>query len=199
MRDWTGNKRSIFGCIGASNQSNSIREENDYYATDPSAIDILLSGRAHIASDVWEPACGEGHMSERLKHFGYNVYSTDLIDRGYGDEHYDFLTADRKWHGDIVTNPPYRYAHEFVEHSLSLIDEGRRAIFFLKLTFLEGQKRRILFDRKQLEAVYVFSKRITCAKNGDFASVRESGGSPVAYGWFAFRKGYNDDPRIMWI
>jgi len=122
-----------------------------------------------------------------------------LVDRGYGDDHFDFLTCDRKWHGDIVTNPPYKYAHEFVEHSLDLLDEGGRAFFFLKLTFLEGQKRRSLFDRKDLEVVYVFSRRITCAKNGDFASLRERGGSPVAYGWFVFRKGYGDYPSIRWI
>lgn len=95
-----------------------------------------------------------------------------------------------------MTNPPYRYAQEFVEHALELIPDGNKVFMFLKLTFLEGQKRRKLFDSKQLKTVYVSSKRIICAKNGDFKDIN---GSAVAYGWFEFEKGYNGDPRILWI
>lgn len=199
MSDWIGNYKSVSVINGLKGHGNSDREINDYYATDPSAIDRLLSGGVQLKSDIWEPACGEGHLSERLKRFGYNVYSTDLIDRGYGDDHFDFLTSDMKWHGDIVTNPPYKYAVEFVEHALDLIDPYNAVVLLLKLTFLEGQKREALFDRHELETVCVFRKRVPCAKNGDFDGLREAGGSAVAYGWFVFRKGYNDYPRIMWI
>ena len=40
--DWTGNKKTAFVCNGASNHTDEAREVNDYYATDPKAIDILL-------------------------------------------------------------------------------------------------------------------------------------------------------------
>ena len=32
---------------------------------------------------VWECACGGGHLSEVLKTRGYDVKSSDIIDRGY--------------------------------------------------------------------------------------------------------------------
>ena len=42
MKDWTGNSKTTFVQLGASSHSAEEREENDYYATDPSAIDDLL-------------------------------------------------------------------------------------------------------------------------------------------------------------
>ena len=64
---------------------NAIREKNDFYATNPRALEIAMPVFKDILhSNVWECACGQGHLSEVLKNNGYNVKSTDLIDRGYG-------------------------------------------------------------------------------------------------------------------
>lgn len=198
--DWTGNTKSIFSPLGANNHSDTDRAQDDYYATDPIAIDALLDGGGEINSNVWEPACGSGELSKRLEDKGYNVYSTDLIDRGYGEGGKDFLSIEGEniWDGDIVTNPPYKYAQEFVEHGLKLVTPGNKVFMFLKLQFLEGKKRRELFNKKQLKTVWVSSKRILCAKNGDFES-RKKEGSAVAYAWYEFQKGYDNDPIIKWI
>ena len=116
-KDWTGNKNSIFKTLGASNHTDKERQNEDYYATDPIAIDVLLKdGGVTFDKPIWECSCGEGHLSERLKSFGYEVRSTDLIDRGYGEGGIDFLTYNQPWNGDILTNPPYKYAKEFIEH-----------------------------------------------------------------------------------
>lgn len=133
-------------------------------------------------------------FSKKLIEYGFNVVASDLIDRGYGVSGIDFLKWDNLYDGDIITNPPYKYALEFVEHALKIIPCGRKVIMFLKLQFLEGQERRRLFDTNQLAKVYVFSKRQQCGKNGVF-----SGSSAIAYGWFVFIKNYNDKPIIEWI
>ena len=84
-------------------------------------------------------------MSEVLKKAGYDVVSRDIVDRGYG-EVADFLAIDNlAWDGNIVTNPPYKYAQQFVEKALNIIPEGKKVAMFLKLTFLEGKARRNLF------------------------------------------------------
>lgn len=171
MRDWTGSKKSIYTTLGASNHSETEREINDYYATDPDAINYLLE-KATLNNNLWECACGEGHLSKRLVDLGYNVRSTDLIFRGYGTGGVDFLKTNETFDGDIITNPPYKYAAEFCSHCLEILPEGRSAFLFLKIQFLEGKGRRELFDRKQLKTVYVSSKRILCAKNGNFEEVR---------------------------
>lgn len=88
---------------------------------------------------------------------------------------------------------------EFAEHALDLIDPGGMVVLFLKLTFLEGQKRASLFDRHELEGIYVLRKRVLCAKNADFDGLKKAGGSAVAYAWYIFRKGYNGYPQIRWV
>lgn len=76
-------KKGVYVCNGANNHSNRDRQTNDYYATDPLATEWLCKIE-RLNKNVWECACGEGHMSEVLKRHGHNVRSTDLIDRGYG-------------------------------------------------------------------------------------------------------------------
>ena len=57
--DWTGNGTSVYKMIGASNHSEEEREQNDYYATDPIAVEMLLE-RETFSHEIWEPACGGG-------------------------------------------------------------------------------------------------------------------------------------------
>lgn len=144
-KDWSGNGKSTFITIGASNHTDKEREEHDFYATNPVAIDRLVRS-FELPKKIWECACGTGCLSERLIEFGHDVVSTDLIDRGYGGVQ-DFFKAGTMPDGCecILTNPPYKYALEFVEKALSIIPEGKKVAMFLKLTFLEGKARRALF------------------------------------------------------
>lgn len=198
--NWTGNSNSIYMTLGASNHTEKEREPNDYYATEPKAVELLLQKEV-FAPYVWEPACGEGHMSEVLKRHGYKVRSSDLIDRGYeGTEVLDFLCAAApQIPYDIITNPPYKHAKEFVEHALDISRDGTKIAMFLKLQFLEGKARRELFEKHPPKTVYVASSRLMCAKNGDFERIKAGGGSAVAYAWFVWIKGYRGDPHIKWI
>ena len=199
-KDWTGNKNSIFKTLGASNHTEKERQVDDYYATDPIAIDVLIKdGGVNFNKPIWECACGEGHLSERLKQYGYEVLSTDLVDRGYGSQTIDFLTYNKKWNGDIITNPPYKYAKEFIEHAMEIVDEGCRVFMFLKIQFLEGKARKELFKKYPPKCVYVSSSRILCAKNAKFEEMREGGGSAVAYAWYEFGKGYQGETVLKWI
>lgn len=197
--------RDVFTTIGARNYALEERQQDDYYATDPRAIDLLLK-EEKFAPVIWECACGGGHLSKRLIENGYFVFSTDLIDRGYGTAGIDFLKSDIKyWNGekaldyrkDIITNPPYKYAIEFVEHALDVVSEGRKVAMFLKLTFLEGKRRRIFFEKNPPKTVYVCSSRINCAKNGDFEKYGDN--HAIAYAWYVWEKGYKGDPIIKWI
>ena len=205
-KDWTGNKRSTFVTLGASNHSDHDREANDFYSTDPRALEMFLTAFAidglHLHKNVWEPACGMGHLSKVLEDLGHNVLSTDLIDRGYGivNDDTDFLNGKyythTKFDGDILTNPPYKYAKEFVETALNKIEYGNYVIMFLKIQFLEGQGRRDLFDKHPPKYVYVNSARQTCYINGDMSKKMSSA---TCYCWFVWEKGFEGEPVIRWI
>ena len=191
-------RKAVFTPMGASNHTDKERDQYDYYATEPKAMELLLA-EEDFAPVVWECACGEGHLSKVLESKGFEVISTDLIYRGFGDpEPLDFLKDTLEdFEGDIITNPPYKYALEFVQRALESVHTGRKVAMFLKLTFLEGKKRREFFRDNPPKTVYVSSSRLNCAMNGDFVKYTQN--NAICFAWFVWEKGFKGDPVIKWI
>jgi hypothetical protein len=130
-----------------------------------------------------------------LQAHGYDVTSTDLIDRGFGVGGVDFLqqsTVDC----DIITNPPYKIALEIVQHALEIVTPNHKIAMLLKIQFLESKRRRLLFDEYPPKYVYVFSERITCAKNGDFENTQSSA---MCYAWYIWHTGEYSEPIVRWL
>ena len=197
-KDWKGNSKSTYITLGASNHTDKERQHEDYYATDPIAAKLLLEVET-FNKNVWECACGEKHLSKVFEDKGYNVRSSDIVER-CGNEVFDFLSIEnQEWGGDIVTNPPYKYAVDFIYKALQIIPVGNKIAMFLKVQFLEGKERKVLFQSFPPKVLYVSSSRILCAKNADFERMREGGGSAVAYAWYVWEKGYKGDTIVKWI
>ena len=169
------------------------RPKDDFYPTELEAIEPLLKVE-EFSLQVWEPACGEGHISKVLEAAGHHVYSSDLNDHGYGQDHgIDFLMAWQKPEADIVTNPPFKLAEEFARHAQDL--GTRKTALLLKLAFLEGDRRTRWLEKSPLKKVWVFRKRITLTRRG--APKRGSG--MIAFAWFVWQIGHEGPPTIGWI
>ena len=198
-KDWTGNGNSVFKTLAASNHSSTERQPEDYYATEPRAAELLLENES-FDGPIWECACGEKHLSNVFTNWGgYDVRSSDLYDR-CGNEVFDFLSIENThWDGNIITNPPYKFALDFVYKALQIVPDGKKVCMFLKIQFLEGKARRELFCSHPPKVVYVSSSRLLCAPNGDFEHATKNGGSAVAYAWFVWEKGFKGDTIVKWI
>lgn len=179
--------------LGATGHSINERETDDFYATDPIAIDLLLE-QEEFNKNILEPACGMGHLAKRLEKFGHNVTSYDLINRGFGEQK-DFF-AIKEFNGDIITNPPYKEAINFIQHSLDIISNGAKVAMFLKLLFLESRGRKTFFQKYPPKTLYVCSGRVPCARGGRFEDFPSSA---TAYAWYVWEKGSYTDPIIKWI
>lgn len=188
-------KQAIFKNLGASNHTKTEREQHDYYATNPIAGKLLLDAEPNL-NNIWECACGEGHLAKVFDEARKLGKATDLIDRGYGNTEDFLLNSEHYSNGDIVTNPPYKLAQKFIEQALSIIDTGRKVCMFLKVLFLEGQARKELFAKYPPKTVYISSSRINCARNGDFETYNSSA---IAYAWYIWQKGYTGETIIKWI
>ena len=182
---------NIYGTLGIS-ETRREREDHDFYCTDPVAAEWLIKIE-DLSLNIWECACGEGHLSKVFETAWYNVKSTDLIDRGYGVGCVDSLKETETFHGDIVTNPPYKYAQEFIEHALSLVEDGSKVCMFLKVQFLEGKRRRFLYNNYPPKRIWVSSSRISCGKSNS------KNGSMIAYAWFVWEKGYKGETVVKWF
>ena len=176
--------------------ANTDRPDNDFYETNPKAVELLLQAE-QFSENIWECACGRGAISKVLIDHGYNVCSTDLVDRGYGETGIDFLEAPGWFDGDIITNPPYSLAEEFVVQANNILPQFSKAAFFLRLSFLESKKRKPFFEKYPPKRVYVITGRIGCAKNGDWSKANSR--SAVAYAWFVWKVGFKGEPVIRWL
>jgi len=178
--------------IVGSSRNNGEREKDDFYPTPSYAVEELLN-REDFVGNIWECACGEGDISEVFLKKGFEVRSSDLINRNYGIVE-DFFESNYVA-DNIVTNPPYKYALDFVNEAKK--KSKSKIAMFLKTVFLESEKRKTMFNDKKfpLKTVYQFSKRVTLYKNG--TKMKNSG--MIAYAWFVWDKNYNGKPTIEWI
>jgi len=164
----------------------------DYFPTPAWATHALMDNE-RFKGEIWEPACGNGAMSEVLASKGNPVISSDLYDRGYGEAGVDFLTAKRKA-PNIVTNPPYNSAEGFVDAGLAKAD--RKFALLLRLAFLEGANRqRTIFAKRAPSRVWVFSERITFYPAGAV----QKGTGTTAYAWFVWDKDAPDGTELKWF
>lgn len=187
--------------LGSSAHSAEERQKHDFYATDPRAIDKFMQAiqddGLSLSFRLWEPACGDGAMSEQLAKWGHKVFSTDLIDRGYPHALLNFCKNKMPFDGDIVTNPPYKHAQTFVEKALEAVPKNGKVVMFLRLQFLEGIARGKMFDVHPPKYVYIHRKRVNTFKNNDPKYKTQSGA--VCFAWFWWEKGFKGDPSVRWI
>ena len=184
---------------------NTIRQSEDFYATEPSAMELFYERWNKDGNEfyfkIWEPACGMGHLSKVLENHRHEVMSTDLIYRGYGEGGINFLDdvqfdAKDFWEGDILTNPPFKLAEKFIEKGISRLFEGRYLFLFLKIQFLEGQNRKKLFEKYPPKYVYCYSARQKCARDGEFEKYTAT---TQFYAWYVWEKGFTGETIIRWI
>ena len=176
-------KSNALAYVGFNQKDNRVK--NDFYPTPPEATQVLLD-RYKFDGNIWECACGNGSMSKVLIENKYDVYSSDLIDRGYGENGIDFLKTYKKF-DNIVTNPPFNLSTEFTLQALQLANKN--VAMLNKLSFLEGINRKNkIFIQNKLKYIWVFSKRVKFGGNG-----------LMAFGWFIFDKNYNGKPTLDWI
>jgi hypothetical protein len=171
---------------------------NDCYSTPIVAVDALASVES-LPHHIWEPAAGHGNIVRVLRDAGHAVIASDIMHYTFPlDFEGDFLKQLRAPVGIelILTNPPYRYATEFVEHALSLCP---RVIMLCRLAFLESERRSDILDTGTLAAVHVFRNRLPMMHRDGWAGPRASSAMPFA--WFCWNRNHDGSAtidRISW-
>lgn len=194
--------------MGSSSEN---RSDLDFYETPLDVTKAFLdaSGWQPKTNVIWEPAAGNGAIAFVVKDYfpGAMVVTSDIKTRALGlTMESDFL--QHQWaegkeflqNKDIITNPPFSHAQQFVEKALELVNGD--IVMLLRLAFLETTARRELFNKKHLREVWVSSKRIHFTSPYLTQRERETGkksNSGMAMAWFIFNRNYIGDPVIKWI
>lgn len=207
----------------AGSNSKRGRVENDFYATNPKAVEMLLSNNefkkwfwkdynngSYI--ELLEPCVGQGHIIQGIKSYYNNknlpIHFTclDIVDRGYDNVIVqDFMEYDTDKRFDcIMTNPPYEIAMEFAQKGMELLKPNVKMCMFLKIQFLEGRKRREFFNKYPPRYIYVFEKRMGTWRNGEEFEETEDGkkkrlSTTMCHAWFCWEKGFTGEPIVRWV
>lgn len=117
------------------------RRALDYYPT-PKECTVALMEFISLPKRyvVWEPACGEGHMSNVLKKYFTTVVETDIVTGT------DFLLQPYTTGIDaVITNPPFNLAEKFIRHSITNTSASVVAML-LKSQYWHAKIRLPLFN-----------------------------------------------------
>ena len=156
----------------------------DLYETPTVAIEALLRVE-RIPERVWEPACGPGSIVAALKAAGHKVMASDVRDYGWGHELTDFLKVGaltNKFYA-VVTNPPYRFAAEFIRKAVIEL-ECPYVAMLLRLAFLESASRTDILDVYRPARIHVFKKRLPMMHRAGWKGKKAS--SAIAFAWFVW-------------
>ncbi len=142
------------------------RIENDFYATPRDCVTSFLEQEYQYLSNkkIYEPCCGDGAISNILIENGLEVYSSDLIDRGYGDTK-DFLEVTSTDCNAIITNPPFNISEDIIKHALEVLEVEYLALL-LKSQYWHSKRRAILFEKHPPAIIYAMTWRPDFLKKG---------------------------------
>lgn len=156
----------------------------DFFPTPPWAVRALLTYCVNVRGRfVWEPACGEGHMSRSIAEFADHVFASDVRDYGWGHVVHDFLMPfvpggrPADW---VITNPPFRLAEQFIHRGLELAPNVAvlvRSVFTESAVRYEG-----LFKERPPAFIAQFVERVPMVKG----RVDEDASSATAYCWMVW-------------
>ena len=123
------------------------QEGLNYYPT-PKYITRGLLEKIDFEGVIFEPACGEGHIADVLK-TKYQIFTNDIHDGYEYKAHFneDFLLWDSDLkYSNIVTNPPYNLAMEFMQKSLEIATH--KVALLMPIRNIAGSQERFAFYMK---------------------------------------------------
>lgn len=176
----------------------------DLYETPPEAVHALLKVE-ELPHFIWECAAGRGAIVKVLEQAGHTVHATDIYPYP-GAVPCDFMAEDI-YHYDpatglsvpddvecILTNPPFRWAHDFTRRALEL---APRVIFLARLAFLESERRSDILDTGMLARVWVFRNRLPMMHRDGWTGNKNV--SSMAFAWFVWDRDHHGPATIQRI
>jgi hypothetical protein len=168
------------------------RVEHDLYETPAWCTDVLLR---HVVFKkvIFEPAAGRGAIARVLNKSGYTTVCQDLVLRDYQPcAQADFFnTKFVNPSMDIITNPPYEIAEQFVRHALSITGPFQKVAMLLRNEWDCAHTRTDLFKDSNFKLKIVLTRRPRW--------VKESTGAPRHnYAWYVWDHNWFAPPELIY-
>lgn len=175
------------------------RSGEDWYCEPASTVHAMadvepLFGPGH------DPCCGGGNIPKALISRGLDCAGSDLVDRGYGVIH-DFMGRDPwpfSYPAWMVMNPPFEHAVDFIDRAMTIA--RWKVCALVRLSFLEGKRRKPWFEDLPLARVWVSASRISMPPGHLLRDgLIEPKGGAVAFCWLVLEHGHRGPAQIGWL
>lgn len=189
----------------AQNTSSAVMQQRaeahdslDDFPTPPWAgralMEHVLRPWTYGGFNLWEPAANRGFLLRGLAGYFHETHASDIFDYGIGALRGDYLfePPPRDVHF-IITNPPFRLAHAFIDKALREAAIG--CAFLVRTSFLEGATRYdSLWSRTPPTFVAQFAERVPMVKG----RCDPEASTATSYCWIGWLKNVERKP-MLWI
>lgn len=173
-----------------------VREANDWYV-EPEWVSSRLFDEEKFEGRIVDPAAGSGRILHSARMHGYDTRAFDVTDRGI--VYYslvDFLTTCMR-HDNIVSNPPFGIAEQFVAHALKYTE--RKCAMLLPTNWVQGDKRSRWLEQSPLRRVWFVTPRPSMPPGQVVAAGGKPGNGTTDYAWFVWQRGYDGTADVRWL
>lgn len=172
------------------------RRERDFYPTPPECTKALFQTMLpHGGMHIWEPACGDGAISNVLTEMGHTVENSDIHPLLDDAMTLDFLTCGHVIAHGIVTNPPYgKLAEAFARRCIHHVENGnvQFAALLMRHEYDAAKGRHPIFGGCPL-----YYGKLTLLWRPQW--IEDSEGSPrFSYAWYIWSNKADGTPKLFY-
>ncbi|MES0008518.1 hypothetical protein NKJ64_25655 [Mesorhizobium sp. M0062] len=177
------------------------RDPNDFYV-EPYECSRSLFRLEAFEGLIWDPACGLGRIVVEARAAGFVAIGSDIIKRSELCElRSDFLSRSfRPEFSNIVMNPPFGLAEEFVREAIDIVPNGGKVAAILPLVWLSGfSTKRDWLPLSPLKTVYPISPRPSMPPGRVIEAGIRPGNGTKDFSWLVWQKGYSSPPTVVFM
>ena len=173
------------------------RHPEDWYI-EPSWTSERLFAVESFLGEVCDPACGSGRILASAEKASYQIRGFDLVQRSsYCTRVENFLNFSAYRLDNIVSNPPFGIAQQFVQHALAMAD--RKVAMLLPTKWVQGDKRSRWLETTPLRRVLFLAPRPSMPPGPVIEAGISPGGGKEDFAWFIWHIGFDGKPECGWL
>ncbi len=177
------------------------RDTLDWYVEPPECSAALFQ-LEEFKGTVWDPACGLGRIVEQARLAGLEAFGSDIVARSpLCDAESDFLdTTFKPAFENIVMNPPFGCAEEFVRKAIEIVPCGGKVAVILPLVWVSGfSKKRDWLPDSPLKTLYPISPRPSMPPGKVIEAGIKPGNGTKDFAWLVWESGYSGEASVRFM
>jgi hypothetical protein len=171
------------------------REDDDFYS-EPEWCSRRLFEVEEFRGLIWDPCCGLGSVIRSARAAQLSNFASDIADHGYGVRQ-DFLTAPAPTIAglfNVVCNPPFKLAREFVECALELGAAKAAVIFSIRRL-----NAAHWLEPLPLARIWLLTPRPSMPPGEVILRGEKPGGGKTDFCWLVFDRAHNSPRTFDWL